>query len=40
MPTIFGFGGGKYLWAKYPANKTANIDEPTIAKQKNCIYLS
>lgn len=28
MPTILGFGGGRYLWAKYPANSTARIDVP------------
>ena len=28
IPTILGFGGGRYLWAKYPANNKASIDDP------------
>lgn len=28
IPTTFGFGGGKYCWAKYPAKRNANTAPP------------
>jgi len=28
IPTTFGFGGGMYCWAKYPAKRTANTALP------------
>ena len=28
IPTIFGLGGGKYCWAKYPASNSARVADP------------